>query len=81
MAFVVGTVFFYLAFAPYIIYRIISVKNQKESDKNSLSHYRLIVLVVMVISIVLNIIGWQEADFFLLFLLMIDYLLVINKKF
>ena len=43
--------------------------------------YRIIILAIMILSTVMNIAGWQEADFFLLFLLMIDYLLVINKRF
>ena len=81
MFFTVGLVIFYLAFLPFIIYRIISIKNQKKDISQSVDSFRTIVLVLMVITLVFNVLGWQEADFFLIFLLMVDFLLVINKRF
>ncbi len=82
MFYSVGSVLFYLAFAPYLIYRVYSYYNRKKSGSlTSTDFIRNIVLVIMLVTIVLNIAGWQEADFFLLFLLMVDYLLVINKRF
>jgi len=79
-AYSIGSVFFYIAFAPYLIYRVISsIKNRGKAEGN-LNFYRGIVLVLMIITIVLNVANWQEADFFLVFLLMVDFLLVINRK-
>jgi hypothetical protein len=76
-----GSVLFYLAFAPFILYRFYSIKNRSQEISQSVDTFRTIVLVLMVITLMLNILGWQEADFFLIFLLMVDYLLVINKRF
>src|SRR5690554_6466491 len=79
-AYSIGSVFFYIAFAPFLIYRVISsIKNRGKAEGN-LNFYRGIVLVLMIITIVLNVANWQEADFFLVFLLMVDFLLVINRK-
>lgn len=79
-AYSTGSVFFYLAFAPYLIYRVVSsVKNRGKREGNT-NVYRGVVMVLMIITIVLNVASWQEADFFLIFLLMVDFLLVINKK-
>jgi hypothetical protein len=80
-AYATGTVLFYLAFAPFLIYRLVSTFRQRNSEKSSVHFYRLIVMVIMIITIVLNAAGWQEADFFLIFLLMVDYLLVLNRRF
>lgn len=78
----VGSVLFYLAFAPYVFYRAYSYHGRRKSGTTtSIDFVRNIVLAIMLVTIVLNIAGWQEADFFLLFLLMVDYLLVINKRF
>ena len=77
----VGSVMFYLAFVPFLVYRFYSTYKKRAEGSNSIDSYRMVVLVVMVITIVLNMAGWQEADFFLLFLLMVDFLLVINRKF
>ena len=81
-AYSTGTILFYLAFAPFITYRLISIfENRKKINTPPIHFSRVVVLVIMIITIVLNAAGWQEADFFLIFLLMVDYLLVINKKF
>jgi hypothetical protein len=76
----VGFVLFYLAFLPFIIYRINYYFKLKGKPKSQTDKYRLIILVTMIISILLNLVGIQDVDFLLLFLLMIDFLLVINKK-
>ena len=81
LAYPVGYILFYMAFIPFLVYRFSSIINQRKNAPETIDTYRLLVLVIMVITIVLNIAGWQEADFFLLFLLMIDFLLVINRKF
>ncbi|MFO8022119.1 MAG: hypothetical protein R6U65_06610 [Perlabentimonas sp.] len=81
IAYSVGTVLFYLAFAPFLIYRLVSAVKNRKKQKDTIYYYRFLVLSVMIITIVLNIAGWQDADFFLIFLLMVDYLLVINRKF
>ncbi|HPX06824.1 MAG TPA: hypothetical protein PLC17_12870 [Tenuifilaceae bacterium] len=76
----VGIVLFYLGFVPFLFYRINYYLTHRSKPKEKVDKYRLYLLVGLVITIVLNILGWQEADFFLLFLLMVDFLLVINKK-
>ena len=81
IAYPLGSVLFYLAFLPFLLYRFNSIFEQRKTASTPLDTYRNLVLIFMVITIVLNIAGWQEADFFLLFLLMIDFLLVINRKF
>jgi hypothetical protein len=80
-AYSVGSVMFYLAFLPFLLYRFISIFNKRKNASAPIDSYRVLVLVFMVVTIVLNIAGWQEADFFLLFLLMVDFLLVINGRF
>jgi hypothetical protein len=78
-----GVYLFYLSFFPFLFYRFYTIffHRAKGFSQQPASLYRIFVLISMVITIVLNIVGWQEADFFLLFLLMVDYLLVINKRF
>jgi len=76
-----GTVLFYLAFAPFLTYRLVSIVRSRKEDKSPIRLYRGIVVTLMLVTIALNVAGWQEADFFLIFLLMVDYLLVINKRF
>jgi hypothetical protein len=80
-AYSTGTILFYLAFAPYLIYRLLSTIKNRKVDSSPMLLYRGIVMVIIIITIALNAAGWQEADFFLIFLLMVDFLLVINKKF
>ena len=74
-----GFVLFYLAFLPYIIYRFKYYYKLRGKSKEQIDSYRLIILVTIIITILLNLIGIQDVEFFLLFLLMIDFLLVINK--
>lgn len=79
-AYSTGSVFFYLAFAPYLIYRVVSSIKNRGKGEGSINVYRSIVMVLMIITIVLNVASWQDADFFLIFLLMLDFLIVINSK-
>ncbi len=74
-----GFVLFYLAFLPYIIYRFKYYYKRRGKSKEQIDSYRFIILVTIIITILLNLIGIQDVEFFLLFLLMIDFLLVINK--
>lgn len=76
----VGTVLFYLSFLPFIFYRVAYYINKKDQVLEPYEKRRKWVLIAMVLTILLNIIGWQDAEFFILFLLMIDFLIVINKK-
>jgi len=76
----IGFVLFYLAFLPFIVYRIRYYQKLQGKPKPQFDKYRLIILFTIIITILLNLIGIQDVDFFLLFLLMIDFLLVINRK-
>ncbi len=76
----IGFVLFYLAFLPYIVYRLNYYNKIRGKEKSSIDSYRFIILITMVVSMILNFIGLQEVEFFLVFLIMIDFLLVINKK-
>lgn len=80
MRYSVGIVLFYLAFVPYIIYRVSYYRKLKGKEKSQHDRYRFAVLVAIILTILLNLIGIQDVEFFLLFLLMIDFLIVINKK-
>ena len=76
----IGFVFFYLAFLPFIFYRVNYYYKLQGKPKNQHDKYRLIILVTIIITILLNLMGVQDVEFFLLFMLMIDFLLVINRK-
>jgi hypothetical protein len=76
-----GSILFYIAFMPFMLYRLFTIIKNKHYKGTNIDLYRILILFFMVLTITMNIAGWQEADFFLLFLLMIDYLLVINKRF
>lgn len=79
MSYTAGLMLFYLSFLPYIFYRASHYLKSGGRKRDQIETYRMYILIVMVVSIFLNIIGWQSADFFLLFLLMLDLLLVINR--
>lgn len=81
LSYKIGIVLFYLAFALFIIYRLNFYFKLRGKEKTQNDRYRLIVLIAMIATIILNILGIQDVEFFLLFLLMIDFLLVINNKF
>lgn len=76
----IGIVLFYLAFLPFIIYRINYYYKLKGKQKTQVDKYRLITLVSIILTILLNLIGIQDVEFLLLFLLMVDFLIVINNK-
>jgi len=80
ISYAVGIVLFYIAFLPYIVYRFNFYNQLRGKPKTQLDSYRLIIFVSMILTILLNLIGIQDVEFFLLFLLMVDFLLVINKK-
>jgi hypothetical protein len=79
--YVIGIVLFYLAFVLFIAYRINFYYKLRGKQKSQNEKYRLIILVSMIATILLNILGIQDVEFFLFFLLMIDFLLIINSKF
>jgi hypothetical protein len=76
----VGLILFYISFLPYLYFRIRIIKNRWKMEWDNLEKYRFFVLIIMLVTLIFNIAGWQEADFFLLFMLMVDFLLVSNKK-
>ena len=76
----VGIVLFYLPFLAFITYRTYYYFKLRGKQKTQLERYRLMVIVSMIITIILNIVGIQDVEFFLLVLLMIDFLMVINRK-
>jgi len=80
VSFKVGYILFYFVFIPFIIYRVNYYYGNRNTESLPVDKYRLIVLISMIITILLNILGIQDVEFFLLFLLMIDFLLVINNK-
>jgi len=80
LSYSMGIILFYLAFLPYTIYRINYYYKLRGKSKTQIDSYRLIILISMIITIILNLLGIQDVEFLLLFLLMIDFLLVINKK-
>jgi tellurite resistance protein TehA-like permease len=81
LSYKIGIVLFYLAFSLFIIYRLNFYFKLRGKEKSQNDRYRFIVLIAMIATIILNILGIQDVEFFLLFLLMVDFLLVINKKF
>ena len=76
----VGIVFFYLAFVPYLVYRFKYHYKLRGKQTDQVDRYRFMVLVAMLLTILLNVLGIQDVEFFLLFLLMVDFLIVINRK-
>jgi hypothetical protein len=80
LKYALGNVLFYLAFLPYIFYRSNYYYKLRGKSKTQIDKYRLVILISMIITIILNVMGIQDVEFFLLFLLMIDFLLVINNK-
>ncbi|MGE0078247.1 MAG: hypothetical protein AB7S48_10345 [Bacteroidales bacterium] len=75
----VGAVFFYLAFVPFVFHRVtFYIKNK--SVLSNVDKYRKYTLILMLFTIGMNIIGWQDIEFFLLFILAIDYLIIVNRK-
>ncbi len=75
----VGLVFFYLAFIPFVYHRVRFYLRNKTNLSN-VDKYRKITLIIMLVTIVMNIIGLQDIEFFLLFILAIDYLIIVNTK-
>lgn len=75
----VGIVLFYLSFIPYYVVRIKNIRNSMGTETPPVERYRVLILVAMFITICLNIIGWQEANFLLIFFLMLDYILLTNR--
>ena len=77
----VGIVLFYLSFLPYYIVRINTIRSQQGIEKTTTEKYRFFILVAMFITLAMNIVGWAEANFFVIFLLMVDFMLVNKSKF
>ncbi len=79
MSYRIGVVFFYLAFVPFLYHRI-KFYYRNRVNLTQVDRYRKITLIVMLGTICLNIIGLQDIEFFLLFILAIDYLIIVNTK-
>lgn len=74
-----GYILFYLAFMPFLFHRVVFyIKRGRNLSK--LNVYRRTILILMVFTIVMNMMGIQDIEFFLLILLAIDYLLISNFK-
>lgn len=69
---------FYLAFVPFVLHRFryyyINWNNLQKVDR-----YRLYTLGFILLNIILNLLGFQDVEFVLLFVLAIDYLIVIQN--
>lgn len=79
MSYKVGYVLFYLAFLPYLFCRIrFYIKKGRTLTK--LDVYRRSILILMVFTIVMNFIGFQNIEFLLILLLGVDYLLLSNFR-
>lgn len=77
----VGGLIFYIAFIPFLLFRFYTLFRNRKKPRTQVGFYRFIVLIFMLVTLLFNAMDWQKADFFLVFLLMADYLLVINGKF
>lgn len=75
----VGVILFYLSFAPFVYHRIVFYFKNK-GNLADVDKYRRITLILMLFTIGMNIIGWQDIEFILLFILAIDYLIIVNSK-
>ena len=75
----VGVVFFYLAFIPFIYHRV-KFYYKNRVNLSNVDKYRKITLILILITIALNFIGWQDIEFFLLFILAVDYLIIVNSR-
>jgi len=73
-----GVWMFYLAFVPIVVYRLIfyilNWKNLGKVDRN-----RRYTLGIIIVTIILNLLGFQDVEFVLLFVLGIDYLIVVQN--
>lgn len=71
----VGFVLFYLALVPFIVHRVKHyIVNRKRLSKAD--GHRKITLYLMLFTLLLNALRFQRADFLLLMLLGIDYLII-----
>ncbi len=74
----VGVWLFYLAFVPIILYRLrFYIRNVKNLHK--VDRYRRFTLGFIIATIILNLLGFQDVEFVLLFVLAIDYLIVVQN--
>jgi hypothetical protein len=73
-----GVWLFYLAFAPIVLYRLrFYIRNNKNLQK--VDRNRLYTLGVIIATIILNLLGFQDVEFVLLFVLAVDYLIVVQN--
>lgn len=71
----IGVRMFYFSFAPLLLYRFwYYLTNWRRIS--AIDRYRRYTFGLMVITIILNLEGIQNAEFFLLILLAVDYLIV-----
>jgi len=79
ISFKVGIVLFYLSFLPLLGHRTIYYVTNRKALKR-VDRFRIFIYILMVLTITLNFIGWQNIEFILLFLLAIDYLIITSIK-
>ncbi|QKG80208.1 hypothetical protein [Tenuifilum thalassicum] len=74
----VGVWMFYLSFSPFIFYRLIYyLRNRGKLSKSD--KYRRYTMMVIMLTIVLKVLGFQDGEFILLFVLGIDYLIIVQN--
>lgn len=69
---------FYLSFVPFVVYRSnFYIKNW--GKLSAVDRYRRYTLGTIVVMIVLNLLGFQDVEFILLLLLLVDYIIIVNN--
>jgi hypothetical protein len=69
-----------ISLIPYLIIRITQYIRVPKSAWTTFDKYRLTVLIILVLTLLMDILTTFKAEFLILFLLMIDYLMVIDNK-
>lgn len=64
----------------YVLVRIAYYRKIWKSPFKSVDKQRLVLLAVLSMCVLLNFLGLQESYFLLIFILMVEYLLVINRE-
>jgi hypothetical protein len=76
----VGQITLNFLFLLYILVRVAYYRKIWKSPFKSIDKQRLVLLVVLSMCVLLNFLGLQESYFLLIFILMLEYLLVINRE-
>ena len=68
-----------IGFIPYLLARVVCYWKKRKEAWSVLDKQRFVIFLVMAVTICLNFFSMFKTEFLLLFLLMIDYILVINR--